>query len=518
MVFGELANLEALEKRERLMWAFRFRRRLIIGLLAVYTLAVVTGLVTALWAVLAFFLFFLGVNEVREWLFWHERIDERSSPPTVLLETVAVGAIIYFSGGVESPLIALSVLQVVGISTFVGYDLAWVSAYFSTSIFTLVNLSELTGMIPHSPLFLRTAAGGFVTFRHTSLGAGTTWNAFAYLAVACTAYGVMLSLAAYSSGYINSKMKVREELLARANRVQASLSKLSATLLGELSLDRAVEILTDWLHADLGYRRVMVELEPPGQPKLARQTPEGAVPEEELARLLTMRPDAEEPAYFVGWLHLPVAAGGKTVGWLMVEMTAEPPPEERAVLETALNQFRTCLEKVTYHQDVLALSITDGMTGIHNRRHFAGALKGEVLRARRFSTPLALLLVDVDHFKRVNDQRGHLAGDAILKGLAARLKDAVRTIDLVARYGGEEFVVVAPQTDLKSAATFGERLRKRIAEEVFTYAGEQLPVTVSIGVSELLGDTLETEEDLIRIADERLYKAKEGGRNRVVAN
>jgi diguanylate cyclase (GGDEF)-like protein len=273
----------------------------------------------------------------------------------------------------------------------------------------------------------------------------------------------------------------------------------------------------DWLIADLGYKRCVLELEPPGQPPIKRQSPACAVPEEELARLLTMRPGLTDPAYFVGWLYQPLLAGGQPVGWLLVELGTQPAPEERAVLDTALNQFRTCLEKVTYHQDILQLSILDGMTGIHNHRHFVQALKVEVARARRYAQPLALLLVDVDHFKKVNDQRGHLAGDAILKGLAARLKDSIRNIDMVARYGGEEFVVIAPQTDMKAAETFGERLRRRIADETFMFEDQALPVTVSIGVAETLSDTAESEEDLIRIADTRLYRAKEGGRNRVVA-
>ena len=500
MLIEELSNLEALEVRERLKWAFRFRRRLIIGLLAIYALAVIGSLMPARWAVLAFFVFFLGVNELREWMFWHERIDERSSAPTVFMEVFAVGAIIYFTGGHESPLLPLAALQVVGISTFVGYELAWIAAYTSVAVFSVINMLELAGALPHSPLMPRATEG---TFR--------------FLALASVAYGVMCSLAAYSSGYINSKMRVREELLARANRIQSALAKLSGALLGELALDRAGEILTDWLVSDLGYKRVVLELDPPGQPQIKRQSPACAVSEDELARLLTMRQDPAQDAYFAGWLYVPLLAGGQPAGWLLVECVRQPAPEERAVLDTALNQFRTCLEKVTYHQDILQLSILDGMTGIHNHRHFIEALKREVQRARRFAQPLSLLLVDVDHFKRVNDQRGHLAGDAILKGLALRLKETVRTIDLVARYGGEEFVVIAPQTDMKSAAVFGERLRRKIADEAFPYEDQPLIVTVSIGVAETLSDSIECEEQLIKLADERLYQAKENGRNRVVA-
>jgi diguanylate cyclase (GGDEF)-like protein len=516
LFLAEPSNMATLETRERLKWAFRFRRRLIIGLLVVYTLAVVGRLVQPLWSVLLFYLFFFGVNELREWLFWHERIDERSSRPTVVIEIFAVSIIIYFSGGVESPLVPLAVLQVMGISTYVGYDLAWICAYVSTALFSAMNVLELSGVLPHSPLLLVGADGGYVSYLATPMGARGAGPAFMYLVVASVAYGVMLSLAAYSSGYINSKMKVREDLLERSARLQASLNKLSAELLGELAVDRAIAILARWLVGDMGNARCMVAVKT-GESESRTMTPEAAIPEDELARLIAMRPAGEKPAYYAGWLALPIGLGETTVGWLLVETREEPTPADRDLIETAVNQLRTCLDRATRHADVLAQSILDGMTGVHNHRHFVTALKGELTRARRYQQPLSLLLVDVDHFKKVNDQHGHLAGDAILKGLAQRLKQTVREVDIVARYGGEEFVVVAPQTDLKQAEFFAERLRRKISDDVFPSDGKELKVSVSIGVAETLADQAECEDDLIRIADTRLYRAKEGGRNCVVA-
>lgn len=513
---AEPSHLEALETRERLKWAFRFRRRLIIGLLVVYTLAVLGRLVQPLWSVLAFYLFFLGLNELREWLFWHDKIDEKSSRPTVILEVFAVAAIIYFSGGVESPLVPLAVLQVMGISSFVGYDLAWICAYVSTALFACMNLLELAGTLPHSPLLLTGPDGGFVTYQATPMGAKGTGAAFIYLAVASVAYGVMLSLAAYSAGYINSKLKIRADMLARANRLLSSLNKLSGELLGELAIDKAIEILARWLVDVMRYSRCVIAVKP-GETEARTMMPDSAIPDGELAHLIAMRPPGEKPAYYAGWLVLPIALGESTIGWLLVETREEPTSADRDLIDTAVNQLRTCLDRATRHADVLAQSILDGMTGVHNHRHFVVALKGELSRARRYNQPLSLLLVDVDHFKRVNDQHGHLAGDAILKGLAQRLKQSVREVDLVARYGGEEFVVVAPQTDLKQAESFADRLRRRICEDVFPSDGKDLKVSVSIGVSETLADQVECEDDLIRIADTRLYRAKEGGRNRVVA-
>lgn len=170
-----------------------------------------------------------------------------------------------------------------------------------------------------------------------------------------------------------------------------------------------------------------------------------------------------------------------------------------------------------YHEEIYRLTITDGLTQVANKRHFRDFLERELARAARHDRPLSLVLFDLDHFKVINDQHGHLAGDAILKGLAQRLKQTVREVDIVARYGGEEFVVVAPQTDLKQAEFFAERLRRKICDDVFPSDGKDLKVSVSIGVAETLADAVECEDDLIRIADTRLYRAKEGGRNCVVA-
>jgi len=167
-----------------------------------------------------------------------------------------------------------------------------------------------------------------------------------------------------------------------------------------------------------------------------------------------------------------------------------------------------------YFEEVFKLTITDGLTQVNNRRHFDETLEREYLRARRHRRPLSLLVLDIDHFKKINDQYGHLAGDHVLRELAGLVQGRVRRDETVARYGGEEFVVLLPETTLEGAVSLAENLRARIAAHSFVFQNTNIPVTVSIGCSEAIeADT--TAPDLFRRADELLYQAKKGGRNRV---
>lgn len=162
------------------------------------------------------------------------------------------------------------------------------------------------------------------------------------------------------------------------------------------------------------------------------------------------------------------------------------------------------------------LATTDALTRLLNRRALLERLSVEVDRARRFSSQLSLLMVDVDHFKEINDAHGHLAGDEILRRLGNLLAGAVRTIDVVARYGGEEFVVILPETSTEGAVTFAERLRKSVADEEFPLAnGQRFHLTCSIGVATFPSARVASPEDLFARADEALYRAKSGGRNQV---
>ena len=163
-----------------------------------------------------------------------------------------------------------------------------------------------------------------------------------------------------------------------------------------------------------------------------------------------------------------------------------------------------------------ALATTDPLTQVLNRRALLDRLSIEVDRARRFKSTLTLLLIDVDYFKLINDTAGHLAGDDVLRQLAALFEEAIRRVDIVARYGGEEFVVILPETSLDGGLVFAERLRERVAARPFEVGAERpLHLTVSIGVATFPSARVDSTEDLFARGDEALYRAKSGGRNLV---
>jgi diguanylate cyclase (GGDEF)-like protein len=158
----------------------------------------------------------------------------------------------------------------------------------------------------------------------------------------------------------------------------------------------------------------------------------------------------------------------------------------------------------------------DHLTGLPNRYRVDEIVEAEVAYARRYGTPLSVLFVDVDHFKKVNDNLGHDVGDAVLIELAKRFRETLRDYDVIGRHGGEEFLGVLRNNTLEQAATAAERLRKAVADKPFNYAGREINITVSIGVAEW--HRPELSAPLIHAADMMMYRAKRGGRNRVVAD
>jgi two-component system cell cycle response regulator len=170
-----------------------------------------------------------------------------------------------------------------------------------------------------------------------------------------------------------------------------------------------------------------------------------------------------------------------------------------------------------FHQAMYEAAVRDGLTRTYNKRHFLERLAIEIAFANRHRAALSLLMIDVDHFKKVNDGHGHPGGDCVLTVLARLLMGTVRTEDLVARYGGEEFAVLCRGTALDQASRLGERLRRNVESHAFVYEGKGIPVTISIGAS-ACGEQSCSAERLIADADAALYRAKGEGRNRVVTS
>lgn len=200
-------------------------------------------------------------------------------------------------------------------------------------------------------------------------------------------------------------------------------------------------------------------------------------------------------------------------------------PEERARIragdriqlgELVYKVLRAGDVEAAYHEELRRMAVTDGLTEAYNKRYLLEHLEREVSRCLRHRRPLALLLFDIDHFKRLNDEYGHLVGDRVLKSLCGRIRQSfLRQEDLLARFGGEEFAVVLPETDREQAGQAAERLRFLVASEPFPEGEDALAVTISVGGS-CVGEGMTGMEALLSAADENLYRAKREGRNRVV--
>ncbi|CAN5732487.1 GGDEF domain-containing protein [soil metagenome] len=169
-----------------------------------------------------------------------------------------------------------------------------------------------------------------------------------------------------------------------------------------------------------------------------------------------------------------------------------------------------------YHEEIYRMTIIDGLTQAHVKRYLLEALEKEIVRARRHQRELSFMMFDIDHFKKINDYHGHLAGDFVLKELARIVQGRIRRDEVFARYGGEEFAIVLPETNLDGGRALAEGLREKVEQSRFIFQNELIKVTISVGVAEL-AESDRTGTELIKRADEKLYEAKRGGRNRVVA-
>jgi len=169
-----------------------------------------------------------------------------------------------------------------------------------------------------------------------------------------------------------------------------------------------------------------------------------------------------------------------------------------------------------YYETVYSMMVTDGLTGVSNKRFFEEVIDRELSRSQRHNRPLSLAILDIDHFKKVNDTHGHLAGDAVLRELCRRMRGAIRRDEVFARYGGEEFVLLLPESTLEQACPFGARILKLISGTPFQLESGPIDVTVSIGIAYTKGGEAVSRAELIERADKKLYEAKNSGRNRVV--
>jgi diguanylate cyclase (GGDEF)-like protein len=331
-------------------------------------------------------------------------------------------------------------------------------------------------------------------------------------------------------GYVGALEASRDEL-------RAGLARLGQTLTGTHDLDRIVAVVLETALASTTARSGAVLLREAGGDGLVlaagRGLPtgaagsglrfregEGAIGQaavDGLARRTRVADDDRSPldpgAHWV--LAVPLCGSDTVLGVLVLydPRSHGAGDEDLITLRTLAGQAAVAVENVLRHRNVSRMAVTDALTGLANYRSFTDTIGREVERATRFHRPVGLVLLDIDHFKHVNDTLGHQRGDAVLVELAERVQGEVRDIDTVARYGGEELVVVLPETDVPGAEQAAERIRVAIAARPFGELPDvPVHVTVSLGVA-VHGVHATTSAGLLRRADEALYAAKGAGRD-----
>ena len=213
---------------------------------------------------------------------------------------------------------------------------------------------------------------------------------------------------------------------------------------------------------------------------------------------------------------------GSTNGtWLNGSRVQEAPLSDGDKIQIGSNtvlkfSIQDALEEA-YQKSIYDSATRDGLTGVYNKKYLLDALEKEFAYCQRHGVPLSLVMFDVDHFKRINDTWGHPAGDYVLRLLAERVADTVRTEDVLARYGGEEFAVLLRGEREDRAVACAERCRRAVEQTEFVFEGNRMPVTISLGVATALGSGPQSAAELVAAADRQLYRSKQGGRNRTTS-
>lgn len=215
-------------------------------------------------------------------------------------------------------------------------------------------------------------------------------------------------------------------------------------------------------------------------------------------------------------LRVPLVFEKNLLGMLWV-WGNEIRPADLPIISIFAKQVATSLERARLFQEVQSLALTDPLTGLHNRRNIFELGRVEFSRAYRMNHPMCCMMLDLDHFKKINDDHGHQAGDHVLQEFANRCKRSVREMDMVGRYGGEELIIIMPETELTAAVVVAERLRKCVADTPILASGREISLTVSIGVAQKDENTNQVET-LVARADQAMYIAKHKGRNRVATS
>jgi diguanylate cyclase (GGDEF)-like protein len=216
-------------------------------------------------------------------------------------------------------------------------------------------------------------------------------------------------------------------------------------------------------------------------------------------------------------LTLPLTVEGEVIG--CISLNSDQPNafdvQDLQFLSVIGYQMAASLKHFQRFSSIKNIAIYDTLTNLFNRRYFEEKLEVETQKSFLGNTPLSLVMLDIDHFKKVNDTFGHTEGDRVLSGIASLLKTSIRKKDTVARYGGEEFILILPGARLEESSMIAERIRHLVEKTLFNVGQTQIHLTVSLGISTFPNHRAKSKEELVRMADSALYEAKRGGRNRI---
>lgn len=342
---------------------------------------------------------------------------------------------------------------------------------------------------------------------------------------------------------LREKHRVRLDSLERLEKQVVSLMELfeiARDFSAALNFDVLTKIIYEKVLPELPFGRIRLLLSKPHSQRLeflktytiskqGVKTDEPRFSDEEMQALLgvysqkrVIRKDIDKTSDSCGEIwYFPLLVDDQPAAVVVVE---EANPDDFVKFEVLAAQLVLQVQKINLYETTLELSIIDGLTGVYVRRYFLERIAEELKRSIKYRLPMAVLMLDIDHFKRYNDDFGHLIGDETLKNVASLIRQNLRKVDIVARYGGEEFIAVLPESKAEDAFEIAERIRSGIARHKFKVYDEDAAVTISIGIASFPEDIEESKRlqfsddsvyDLIRRADKALYRAKEEGRNRI---